>query len=741
MIINNVNKKSFVQESVLEHKNDINKIEEEKKPEIELTNIGEENDEDFSKLIENTKNMDLGIKIETKKCKINIKKLLIELVFFIFNSISFLFYYLSLEGCFLKQTECIPLLSTMFLGKIAIFGILAAIMTCVQIYLIIFKIIKFYHIIYTFLFYVIMFYYDHGTKLDYHGGYNIVIFPILTIIFFIISGIIIIIIRTLKEKKKIPCIILTIILLFITIRIFLFFNSLSSACQDWDKGLNNTVLDNSEQYSCKIAYPKKCLLYKVNNFFDFNRYTFKTCSPKYNQEKENQRFIENIKLDKELKSLSSLTHFGYPITVNNPILLKNMTEYYDFPNLVVNNIILMDLYKHPDKKYYGENILKPEVEIIYDKKTKRRNIEINLIKNETLSEERKRMENNPDNNYKSLYKNILFIYIDCISRQHFLRIMKKTSTFLEKFMGYDSSLSLSSYQFMKYQSFCGWTNPNIYPMFYSSSENGKNIHFLSYLKKNGFVTAQSNNICSKESFEYDINTIIDSKIEMDEYDHENVAMFCDPNYIDIDSPYPIFSGPYSVLRRCIAGYDTSYYMFKYSKQFWYKYKDNKKYLRLNFQDAHEFSGQVAKYLDEPLYKFLTDLYDKKLLDDTAIFLASDHGNSYFKYFYYYILRSDDSIIEVTYAMLYILLPNYKDEKNRKILDNINLHQQTYITPNDIHDTIIHIIYGDNLEETSYLYSNIGKSLLTEFEYKNRDCFTYKGYIIEREECLCENKVK
>ena len=66
MIINNVNKKSFVQESALDNKSDINKIEEEKKPEIELTNIGEENDEDFSKLIENTKNMDLGIKIETK---------------------------------------------------------------------------------------------------------------------------------------------------------------------------------------------------------------------------------------------------------------------------------------------------------------------------------------------------------------------------------------------------------------------------------------------------------------------------------------------------------------------------------------------------------------------------------------------------------------------------------------------------------------------------------------------------
>ena len=99
------------------------------------------------------------------------------------------------------------------------------------------------------------------------------------------------------------------------------------------------------------------------------------------------------------------------------------------------------------------------------------------------------------------------------------------------------------------------------------------------------------------------------------------------------------------------------------------------------------------------------------------------------------------LIEATYAMLYILLPNYKDEKNRKILDNINLHQQTYITPYDIHDTIIHIIYGDNLEETSYLYSNMGKSLFGEFEYKNRNCSTYARYILSKRECLCENKLK
>ena len=103
--------------------------------------------------------------------------------------------------------------------------------------------------------------------------------------------------------------------------------------------------------------------------------------------------------------------------------------------------------------------------------------------------------------------------------------MKKTSSFLEKFMSYDSSLPLSSYQFMKYQTFAGYTNPNIYPMFYSSNIKGKQIHLLTYLKQNGYITSHSHNLCSKESFEYDIETIKGSGLVMDEYDHENVAMF------------------------------------------------------------------------------------------------------------------------------------------------------------------------------------------------------------------------
>ena len=760
MISNKVGQYNILSNTDKDISNDLYEIEKEKdinkdkniKPEIELTNITKneekesmtkiEEDEDESTKFNLAPIKDyLQDEIKIKENKINIKRVLIEILVIAFNCTGFLFYKLSLEGCFKKQTECIPLLSTMFLGRIVIYGILAALFITIQIFLVIFKIIRFYHLIYTILFYIIMYNYDHGTKLDYHGGYNIVIVPIVILIFSLLGGTITIIIIALKQKRKYCCIIITVIFLALIIRIALFFHSFKSACVPWDKGLNNTVIDNSDEFSCKIAYPEKCLLYKLNNFFDFSRLTFTSCSPKYNHEKENNLFINNLLINESFKSLSSLTHFGYPITVNNPLLKKNLTEYYDLPTLILKNIILMDLYNHPDKKYYGENILKPEVEVIYDKKTKKRSIEINLIKNETLSEERKKIETDPNNKNQSIYNNILFIYIDCISRQHFLRIMKKTSTFLEKFMKSESNLTLSSYQFMKLQSFAGWTNPNVVPMFYSSKIEFEDTHIIKYLKENGYITGHSNNFCSKEAFEYDYQLIKDSRLILDEYDHENIAMFCDPNYIDKDSPYPIFAGPYSVLRRCLSGYDSFHYVLEYGKQFWESYNKNKKYLRLNFQDAHEFSGQVSKYLDEPLYNFLNELYEKKLLDDTAIFIVSDHGNSYFPYLYYYILRSDDATKEVTYATFYLIVPNYKNEKNKKILEKLNLHQQALISPYDIHDTMMHIAYGDNLDINNKLYSGIGKSVLNEFEYKKRDCSTYGGYIVNPKECLCVKKIE
>ena len=107
--------------------------------------------------------------------------------------------------------------------------------------------------------------------------------------------------------------------------------------------------------------------------------------------------------------------------------------------------------------------------------------------------------------------------------------------------------------------------------------------------------------------------------------------------------------------------------------------------------------------------------------------------------YYHILRSDDAYVEITYGTLFIIVPNYKDEKNNKLLNNIKINQQTYCSPYDIHDTIIHIGFGDKLDIKSNIYSNRGNSLLSEFNYLDRNCKTYDGFLESREFCLCEKK--
>ena len=397
----------------------------------------------------------------------------------------------------------------------------------------------------------------------------------------------------------------------------------------------------------------------------------------------------------------------------------------------------MDLYNKNKTKYYN-NTLQPEVEIFYDKKKKIRKAKINLIKNKTLSIARNEIANNPNNKNDSLYDNIMVIYIDCISRQHFLRKMKKTASFIEKFMKYDNDLGLSSYQFMKYQSFAHWTTPNVFPMFYSSkNKEGRPVNVVKYLKENGYITGNSGNLCSKECFEFDPEEKSNYNIILDEYDHENVAMFCDPNYSSDDSPYPLFTGPYGILRRCLFGLDTFKYLFDFGKKFWNMYKNNKKYLRLSFQDGHEPTGQAIKYVDEHLYNFLNDLYEKNLLKDTAILIMSDHGNSYFNYVYYYIFKSDDSLVERTYGTLFIILPSYKsNKKNKYIYNNIYKNQQTLITPFDIHDTIIHLIFGNNTSYNKEVYSQRGDSLLSEFDGKSRNCTKWADKLISTA-CLCK----
>ena len=159
MLSNNSNENKLVQESMIlkNEEKELNKDQTNKKSNtIELTNINDEEDTEHMEFLNTNEEIKLNTYEEIKVNKINIKRIIIRLFPFIYDFLLYLFYFLSLEGCFLPQEECIPLLSSMFLVKLVIFGFLVALMTVIQIYLVIYKKFKCYHLLFTAIFYIIM---------------------------------------------------------------------------------------------------------------------------------------------------------------------------------------------------------------------------------------------------------------------------------------------------------------------------------------------------------------------------------------------------------------------------------------------------------------------------------------------------------------------------------------------------------------------------------------------------------
>ena len=104
-------------------------------------------------------------------------------------------------------------------------------------------------------------------------------------------------------------------------------------------------------------------------------------------------------------------------------------------------------------------------------------------------------------------------------------------------------------------------------------------------------------------------------------------MMCDPNFYNPENRFTPYMGPYSIRRRCLYGRDTFEYILEYGEKFWAAYSKEHKFLRLSFQDAHEGTLEVVKYLDVKFAEFLEKFDRKGYLKDTAVFLVSDHGNN------------------------------------------------------------------------------------------------------------------
>ena len=88
------------------------------------------------------------------------------------------------------------------------------------------------------------------------------------------------------------------------------------SCHDWNKGLNNTYIDNvSKGYPCIINIPKphSCYLSEIGPYFDFTAIYRPTCLDQNILKKEKSNFLNDFQSLK-YSELSQRNHFGFPLT-------------------------------------------------------------------------------------------------------------------------------------------------------------------------------------------------------------------------------------------------------------------------------------------------------------------------------------------------------------------------------------------------------------------------------------------
>lgn len=670
-------------------------------------------------------------KRKRKKLKIMLFK---EFILFIIIIISIVKYKKSLK--ITTQDEKDFDMDASFVMSIIYDCLKSASYTTLALFLIEFKICKIYQLFFIILVYLFLFITNTGENLDGHGTYNTIFFlicitlgQILIMIFYGFS-------LLYKKWKKFT---IAMFIIFFTSSFIIYKTEVEYKikCKNWDYGLNQTKINNDKTiYPCNIIIPNhNCYLNFIGPFFDFSK-GIKCTDRKEEEKKKLKKHSTSKNINKNTKRI------GFPITTHkeNYSLMKQKSSKKLYKE-IMNNLVDMDDIKQLEQLGPKE---RPEIVLDYTK-YEFGEIHINISYDQDLSMERKKLEKNSN----PLYDNIIFIFLDGISRRHFTRAYKKSAEFIEKFMSYDGINNEKSpnqryhgFQFLKMHSFREFTLGNTVPMFYGKPYYAKNATTITAkLKNKGFVTCGVNGICDKETFYFDWQLKSDMLRNYVEFDHEMFALNCDPNYYDVIKPHSIGQGESSVFRRCLYGKENIEYLFEYGTKFLEAYKTNRKYLRFSIPNGHELSGQVSKYVDEPLYQFLNYIYNNDLLKNTSLIIASDHGLNI--YVLYKLLNSQDQDIEVNNPLIFFILPDKDGKTYNEQYGNLAMNQQTFVTSFDIYHTLRHILYGHDspitkkiIEEKGLTFNPkkhfIGSSLFSYIDPKERYCQNY----IDIQDCIC-----
>ena len=537
------------------------------------------------------------------------------------------------------------------------------------------------------------------------------------------------------NKKRISRVIWRIIFLgalLLLIHILLMFKkSEVFNCDYLNKGLlineNRTNIDDDK--NCKISKPKGyCYMNALTGFFDIFTDMYQ-CDLNRSPENEKENFIKILK-DNNNKISENTKIFGFPLT-NNKNFYFNELNIYNDNNTYYNNITtkLEEKIKEQIFDIEKNNNNKPEAIIDFSDE-KNPELKINVQFNKELSDNRKNIESK-----ESLFRNVFVVYLSGISQFYFKSVLPKLSSFINKYSNVspdiDNQLLSNSYHFSRYHSLSNDSFYNYFNMFYDSSSNTKELKsnimnnekieindHLKFFIDNGYVTGQSVDTCSNFDHQFENRGIF--------WDHENLAISCDVNFLE-----NIKKNNY-----CLYGNPFYTYHINYAMQFWEKYKNNKKYFRLNFNFVHEKTGSLLSYLDQSLYDLFFKLSFNGLLDDTAVFFVSEYGGVQDNILYNFGINNEKEINMKMGAFL--LLLNKKNKLNNEQNKIVYNNQNKLVTAFDIYASLSHIAVG-NIKDKIKIYldeSNKGESVFRIIDINERRCEFYKDYWMDENYCSC-----
>ena len=636
----------------------------------------------------------------------------IKYISYIIYIISFFMYKQSLFNCGnVSMNECIEKYNINILIDCFIKCILSGFILSFNLAMIYWQILATTHLFGLVAFLFLLLILDMGNDLYSHGIINFVFLIISCIYGFLFYCLIKIIIESISNKNyKMLLLMIGVIILgcggFITIYLLLV------NCSYWDKGLGDKKIDNDKnKYTCKIIRPNTCYMDMLGYLFDFSKMTNYDCdknnNPLFND------IIDNYILYYDKEFSEDINVLNYPKTA-----LMNLYSESEgsLDKKVINNITGTE----------EKDLINSEVFLVRNKS--HASIEMNINKNVTLEKERKSLSI-PN----AKIKNIIMIYFDTLSRAHFHRRFSDFSSFISDLEDLTNN-NYASFEFMKYHTFGNeGFNPTLLSMFFgkNSFTHEKPIHIISHLKKKGYITAQSANVCSQN-----LNKNINYEIINDKFDYENIAMFCDPLYNLANIKNSNIKGINSSIKRCLYGKNSYEYVFNYGKIFWDAYPNNNKFLLLGLFDGSEKSGEVVKYMDNALSDFLLDLINKKKFHRTALFLVSSTGELKMGI---YNKMNTEYFYEKNLGSFFLVLHRAGIEQD--IIDKIKINEQSFVTAYDIYDSLLSIgynCYDDNCWKEIKNKSKNGKSVFSLIDGKKRNCNFYFSEIKDNE-CFCYNE--